>query len=58
MAEFETFGFDELEAELEKLTSFEVNCPECDNPLEISLDDVNSQVTCPHCQTIIEIESE
>lgn len=50
MAEFIPSDFDDISFDIE------IECPECENVLTISLDD--EQVTCPHCGTEITIESE
>lgn len=37
--EFNSDGFDGL---LDDLKTFEIDCPECDHPIEVSLDDIGS----------------
>ena len=48
-------GFDDF---MYKLEHFEVDCPECQHPFEISINDTGKTVTCPHCGSKIKIESE
>lgn len=53
--EFNSDGFDGL---LDDLKTFEIDCPECDHPIEVSLDDIGSVVKCPQCGADIKLESE
>ena len=53
--EFNSDGFDGL---LDDLKTFEIDCPECDHPIEVSLDDISSVVKCPQCGADIKLESE
>lgn len=53
--EFNSDGFDDL---LDGLKTFEIDCPECDHPIEVSLDDIGSIVKCPQCGADIKLESE
>ena len=53
--EFDDSVFDDISNELEH---FEVDCPECENSFEISINDIGESVTCPHCGLEILIQSE
>lgn len=53
--EFNSDGFDGL---LDDLKTFELNCPECNHSIEVSLDDIDSIIKCPQCGTDIKLESE
>lgn len=53
--EFNSDGFDGL---LDDLKTFEIDCPECDHPIEVSLDNIGSIVKCPQCGADIKLESE
>lgn len=53
--EFNSDGFNGL---LDDLKTFEIDCPECDHPIEVSLDDIGSVVKCPQCGADIKLESE
>lgn len=44
--EFNSDGFDGL---LDDLKTFELNCPECNHSIEVSLDDIGSIIKCPQC---------
>lgn len=53
--ELNSDGFDGL---LDDLKTFEIACPECDHPIEVSLDNIGSIVKCPQCGADIKLESE
>lgn len=53
--DFDSSGFDDL---IESLQHFEIDCPECNQSFEITLDDIGNTVSCPHCHTQIKLESE
>lgn len=53
--EFNSDGFDGL---LDDLKTFELNCPECNHSIEVSLDDIGSIIKCPQCGIDIKLESE
>ena len=53
--ELNSDGFDGL---LDDLKTFEIDCPECDHPIEVSLDNIGSIVKCPQCGADIKLESE
>ncbi|WP_159435910.1 hypothetical protein [Roseburia sp. 831b] len=50
--------FSDLDDFLDELNTFNIDCPECNSPLEISLSDMGKVIKCPHCNIDIEIESE
>lgn len=52
--DFDSSGFDDL---IDELQYFEIDCPECEQSFEISLEDIGNEVTCPHCHTRIKLES-
>lgn len=53
MASFETFGVDDTLIP----ESYEVDCPACEKPIEISLNRDSDIIICPHCSEKIKIES-
>lgn len=53
--DFDSSGFDDL---IDELQHFEIDCPECEQSFEISLEDIGNEVTCPHCHTKIKLDSE
>lgn len=55
--EFDTSGLDDLMDDLNHL-SFDIECPNCNHSIAVSVDDVGKTVTCPHCNTGVAIESE
>ncbi len=51
--EFDDSAMDDFLSELEHI---EIDCPECNHPFNISVNDMGKTVTCPHCHTEIKLE--
>ncbi len=51
MAKIEFDGIDDL---MDDLNIIEIECPNCGQEFEVSLDDLDNVMVCPHCRAKFE----
>lgn len=56
--DYDSDVFDELLDQLNDARMLEIDCPECNHPIEVSLDNVGDTIKCPKCGIEIKLESE
>lgn len=47
--DYDSDVFDELLDQLNDAKMLEIDCPECNHPIKVSLDNVGDTIKCPKC---------